>query len=404
MKIPENIRQRPVCLERIRPFIRKNLIKVLSGQRRVGKSFLLYQIIQAVLAEDPTANIIYINKEQLSFGFIRDAASLNDYILSQLKKGDNNYIFIDEIQDIVGFENALRSLLLDPANDIYITGSNAALLSGELATQLSGRYIEFNIYSLAYTEFLAFHSLEDLDDSLEKYARFGGLPWLANLPLKPEVVNEYISDICSSIVYRDVVARYNLRNTVFLEKLLHFLADNTGSLFSAKRISDFLKSQKTNIAANQVQQYCSYFASAYIIHEAKRYEITGRKIFESGSKFYFEDTGIRNVVAGYGPKDRGKLLENMIYNHLLVLGYEVKVGYLHEKEIDFVAEQGHERVYLQAALRIEGEATVAREFGNLLSIPDNYPKLVVTWEHFEGNSYDGIRQISLREFLRILKL
>lgn len=404
MKIPENIKQRPVYLEKIRPFIRKSIIKVLSGQRRVGKSYLLFQIIRAVQAEDKAANIIYINKEDLAFAFIVDAGSLNDYVLSQSKKGAHNYIFIDEIQDIAGFENGLRSLLLDPANDIYITGSNATLLSGELATYLSGRYIEFSIHSLSYTEFLGFHYLQNTDDSLEKYAQFGGLPYLVNLPLTAEVVYEYLGSVRSSIVYRDIVARYNLRNTAFLEKLLQFLADNTGSLFSAKRISDFLKSQKTNIASNQVQQYCSYFVSAFIIHEANRYAITGRRIFETGSKFYFENTGIRNVIAGYTPKDRGKLLENMVYNHLLFLGYDVKVGYLQEKEIDFVGERDHERVYVQVALRMEEGQTQEREFGNLLAIPDNYPKWVVTWEYFEGNTFEGIRQIHIRDFLTLQQI
>jgi predicted AAA+ superfamily ATPase len=372
----------------------------LSGQRRVGKSYLLFQLIHFVQSQDPTANIIYINKEDLQFDSIRDAASLNEYILSRSKQDVPNYIFIDEIQDISEFEKALRSLLLDQNNDLYITGSNANLLSGELATYLSGRYIEFKVYSLSYTEFLHFHQLEDSDLSLESYIKFGGLPYLIHLQLT-ETAFEYLSSIYNTIVYRDVVSRYNLRNSQFLEKLIEFLAGNIGSLFSAKRISDFLKSQHTNIPANQIQQYCGHLANAFIVHEVSRYDIVGRRIFEIGSKFYFENTGIRNVITGYQLKDRGKLLENIVYNHLLYLGYDVKVGSFHALEIDFVCDRDNERLYIQVALRLDGQETIDREFGNLLAIADNYPKIVVSEDQFDGNTYQGIRHMRIRDFLTI---
>jgi uncharacterized protein len=372
----------------------------LSGQRRVGKSYLLFQLIHFVQSQDPTANIIYINKEDLQFDSIRDAASLNEYILSRSKQDVPNYIFIDEIQDISEFEKALRSLLLDQNNDLYITGSNANLLSGELATYLSGRYIEFKVYSLSYTEFLHFHQLEDSDLSLESYIKFGGLPYLIHLQLT-ETAFEYLSSIYNTIVYRDVVSRYNLRNSQFLEKLIEFLAGNIGSLFSAKRISDFLKSQHTNIPANQIQQYCDHLANAFIVHEVSRYDIVGRRIFEIGSKFYFENTGIRNVITGYQLKDRGKLLENIVYNHLLYLGYDVKVGSFHALEIDFVCDRDNERLYIQVALRLDGQETIDREFGNLLAIADNYPKIVVSEDQFDGNTYQGIRHMRIRDFLTI---
>ena len=379
--------------------MRKNLIKVLTGQRRVGKSYLLFQLMDIIRREEENANIIYINKEDFQFDFIRTAEDLNKYASSQIKEGVRNYIFIDEIQDIVGFEKALRSLLLDESNDLYISGSNAKMLSGELATYLSGRYIECNVYSLAYTEFLLFHNLKDSDDSLEQYIKFGGLPYLINLPLS-DLVFEYIKSVYTTIVYRDIVARYNLRNINFLEKLILFLADNTGSLFSAKRISDFLKSQQTNLAPNQIQQYTSYLASAYIVHELGRYDLIGRRIFETGNKFYFENTGIRNAIAGYKLNDRGKLLENIVCNHLLYLGYEVKVGSLQGQEIDFVCEKGGERLYVQVSLRLDEQSTIEREFGNLLKVQDNYPKLVISNDHFEGNTYHGIKHVYIRDFLK----
>jgi uncharacterized protein len=399
MEIPAAIKPRNAYIDKIRPFMGKNLIKVLSGQRRVGKSYLLFQLMQIIREEDKEANIIYINKEDLQFDPIKDAVSLNEYVLSQSKKGSRNCIFIDEIQDISDFEKALRSLLLDENNDLYITGSNAKMLSGELATYLSGRYIEFSVYSLSYTEFLLFHGLADNDDNLELYTKFGGLPYLINLPLSDQAF-EYISSVYSTIVYRDVVSRYSLRNSQFLEKLVLFLADNIGSLFSAKSISDFLKSQHTKIAPNQVQQFSAYLASAYIVHEVSRYDIAGRRIFEIGSKFYFENTGIRNAITGYSIRDRGKLLENIVYNHLLYIGYEVKVGSLTGQEIDFVCERKGERLYVQVALRLDGQATIDREFGNLLNIKDNYPKIVVTADHFEGNTYEGIKHLYIRDFLR----
>jgi predicted AAA+ superfamily ATPase len=242
--------------------------------------------------------------------------------------------------------------------------------------------------------------LEDSGPSLESYIKFGGLPYLIHLGLT-ETSLEYLYSIYNTIVYRDVVTRYSLRNNQFLEKLIEFLADNIGSLFSAKRISDFLKSQHTNIPPNQIQQYCSHLANAFIIHEVTRYDLVGRKIFEIGSKFYFENTGIRNVIIGYKIQDRSKLLENIVYNQLLYLGYEVKVGSFHAQEIDFVCERDNERLYIQVALRLEGQETIDREFGNLLAISDNYPKIVVSEDHFSGNTYQGIRHMQIRDFLLI---
>lgn len=398
--IPSSLKERPSYIEQIRPYIKKNLIKVISGQRRVGKSYLLFQLMKLIQSSEGTANIIYINMEDLQFDFIKNATDLNEYILSQLKSGQHNYIFIDEIQDIIDFEKALRSLLLDEKNDLYITGSNAKMLSGELATFLSGRYIEFNVYSLSYPEFLSFHQLKDNDQSLAHYFKYGGLPYLINLPLNDQAF-EYLKSVYSTIIFRDVVSRYSLRNSLFLERLVLFLADSIGSLFSAKRISDFLKSQQTNLAPHQIQLYNSYLTSAFIIHEAGRYDIIGKKIFESGSKFYFENTGLRNAIIGYKPNDLGKVLENVVYNHLLFLGYQVKVGTMNAQEIDFVCERNGEIVYVQVALRLENQNTIDREFGNLLAIPDNYPKLVVTNDQFDGNTQQGIRHLYIRDFLML---
>ena len=397
MNFPRILKKRKGYIDRIKPFMQKSVAKVLTGQRRVGKSFLLYQLIEEILAEEPDANIIYVNLEDFTFSSLQTAEDLHSYIISHSKEKVKNYIFIDEIQDIPGFEKVIRSLLLNEDNDIYITGSNAKMLSGELATYLSGRYIEFKIYSLSYSEFLEFHGLTESETSYELYSRYGGLPYLLNLPLEDETVNEYLKSVYSTIVFRDVVSRYKLRNTLFLEKLIQFLSENIGNLFSAKNISDYLKSQHTAISVNQIQSYTEYLNNAFLIHRVERYDLIGKRVFEIGEKYYFENMGIRNIVIGYRITDKAKILENLVYNHLLYKGYDIKVGYYGDKEIDFVGEKNGEK--LQVALKIDSDKTAEREFGNLLKIQDNYPKIVVTEDTFSGNSYEGIRHCSIRQFL-----
>ena len=386
MNFPRILKKRKGYIDRIKPFMQKSVAKVLTGQRRVGKSFLLYQLIEEILAEEPDANIIYVNLEDFTFSSLQTAEDLHSYIISHSKEKVKNYIFIDEIQDIPGFEKVIRSLLLNEDNDIYITGSNAKMLSGELATYLSGRYIEFKIYSLSYSEFLEFHGLTESETSYELYSRYGGLPYLLNLPLEDETVNEYLKSVYSTIVFRDVVSRYKLRNTLFLEKLIQFLSENIGNLFSAKNISDYLKSQHTAISVNQIQSYTEYLNNAFLIHRVERYDLIGKRVFEIGEKYYFENMGIRNIVIGYRITDKAKILENLVYNHLLYKGYDIKVGYYGDKEIDFVGEKNGEKLYIQVALKIDSDKTAEREFGNLLKIQDNYPKIVVTEDTFSGNS------------------
>lgn len=399
MNLPSHLIDRTSYIDRIKPFMRKDIAKVLTGQRRVGKSFLLYQLVKLIMTEEPEANIIYINLEDFAFNKIETSDDLHAYISTRLKTDTYNYIFIDEIQDVAGFEKVIRSLLLQPLNDIYITGSNAKMLSGELATYLSGRYVEFHIYSLSYLEFLQFHKLDNNSRSLDLYARYGGLPYLVNLPLNDETVNEYMKSVYSTIVFRDVVNRYNLRNIPFLERLIQFFAENIGNLFSAKNISDYLKSQRVNISVTQIQNYTRYLAEAFLIHRIERYDLVGKRIFEIGEKIYFENLGLRNIIAGYRITDKGKILENLVYNHLTFCGYHIYVGHYGDKEIDFIAQKAHEKVYIQVATRIDEAATAEREFGNLLKIQDNYPKIVVIEGSFHGNSYEGIKVCSILDFL-----
>lgn len=395
--IPADILARDGYLERIKPFVGQGLIKVFTGQRRVGKSYLLYQIMDWMIKEDPHVHICYINKEDVAFDFIRTGKQLHDYVHSQ-KKG-KTCVFIDEIQDIEGFEAALRSLLLDPELDLYCTGSNANLLSGDISGHLSGRTIELEVHSLSYREFLQFHRLPDSADSLDMYMKYGGLPYLKHLPLKDEIIFEYLKNIYATIMYRDIINRYAVRNVRFLESLVLFLASTTGSLFSAKKISDYLKSQQVNMGTNQVLTYIHYLVNAFLIHKVERYDIVGKRLFEIGEKYYFENSGIRNGLWGYRLEDRAKLVETMVYKQLLINGYRVRVGVLGSEEIDFVCERNGEKMYVQVALTIQNERTLNREFGNLLRIKDNYPKWVISLDEFKGNSVDGVRHIHLREFL-----
>jgi predicted AAA+ superfamily ATPase len=399
MKIPSNVYSRGIYIERIKPFMRTNTVKVMIGHRRVGKSYILFQLIELIKNEETNPNIIYINKEDLDFEFILNYRDLYDYIKEHLVEERKNYIFVDEIQEIENFHLAIRSLALNENNDIYITGSNSEIFSSDLANELGGRYVEFRIYSLSYLEFLQFHKLPNDDESLEKYMRFGGLPYLINLPLEERVVMEYINSIYSTIVLRDVIRRKKIRNTIFLEQLIRFLANNVGSLFSAKSISDFLKSQKVNIASNQVSEYADALSDAFIVHRLGRYDIVGKRLFERGEKYFFENMGIRNALAGYKPQDKAKRLENLVCNHLIVCGYDVKVGSLSTEEIDFVCTRNGETLYVQVAVELSRTETIEREFGNLLKIKDNYPKIVVSAERSFENSFEGVEHVYIKDFL-----
>lgn len=397
--IPTDILNRERYINVMLPFVDKPIIKVITGQRRVGKSYLLYQMMNWIEKNIEDAHLIYINKEDLAFDFIKSAQDLSYFVDTKLNQNGKTYLFIDEIQEIENFHAALRSLLLNTNIDLYCTGSNANLLSSEISGKLSGRYIEQTVYSLSYTEFLHFHNLEDNMESLEKYMKYGGLPYLKHLPLTDEVVFEYLKSVYSTIIYRDIVNRFNIRNTNFLEHLVLFLASNTGSLFSSKKISDFLKSQHVKMNPNQVQTYVSHLLNAYIILDAKRYNIHGKRLFEIGEKYYFENLGIRNAIWGYRIEDRGKIVENLVFNHLRYLQYDVQVGALGDKEIDFIAVKNNELAYFQVALQLKQEKTIEREFGNLLEIQDNYPKYVITLDNFSGNTSQGIKVMTLSNFL-----
>ena len=392
---------RPYYVEKIKPFVGKQIIKVLTGQRRVGKSYIMLQLMDTITANEPDANIIYINRELEKFLWIKTYENLYSYIKENIKKDKQNYLFIDEIQDISDFQLALRSLLAENECDITCTGSNANMLSGELATFLGGRYIEFTIHSLNYLEFLTFHRLENTQANLLKFLTYGGMPYLINIPLSDNLPFEYLKNIYGTILLKDIVARENIRNISFLENLVHYLADNIGNLFSANNISKFLKSQQINITPALTINYLKSLTNAFFIHKVVRTEIAGLKIFEIGEKYYFEDIGLRNSIVGFNQRtDVHKLLENVVYLHLVSQDFNVKVGQIGNKEIDFIGEKNGLKIYIQVALQITDKQTEQREFGNLMQIQDNYPKYVVVFNDLIiGNDYQGIKHINLKEFL-----
>lgn len=399
MKETSDIIIRPMYMDRIRPYIGNNLIKVLAGQRRVGKSYILKAVAREIAQLNPEANIITINIENFEYSHIADAQGLYSEITSKLAEGKKNYIFLDEVQEVEGFDKVVRSLILDARNDVYVTGSNSAMLSSEIASRLAGRSVNIHVHPLTYKEFLNFHSMQDSDRTLDLYLKSGGLPYLINLP-REQTWNEYLSNVTDAVVYRDVVTRHSLRNTDFLGRLLLFLADNTGQIFTAKKIVDYLKSQHVNTSVAGVQSYVEYLEDAFIVNRARRWDIEGKRFFEIGEKIFFEDLGIRNSIVGYRPNDIGRLMENAVYNHLIANGAKVKIGVLqHGKEVDFVAEKGNEYQYVQVALTVADSETAEREFGNLSTIPDNYKKTVVTLHESAPNTMQGISLISLREFL-----
>lgn len=388
-------------IDKIERYLGKETIIVLVGQRRVGKSYTLKMIRDRKKANEEN-NIIYIDKEKREFDHIQNYQDLNEYIGQHFLSGKHNYILIDEIQDIKEFERSIRSYRTEPNTDIIITGSNARMLSNELSTLIGGRYKEIHIQSLSYNEFLEFHQLSDNDESLALYIQYGGLPGLAKIGLEEDDAREYQMDIYHTVLLKDVIMRNKIRNVPFLENLVRFLADNTGKLISANSIAKYMKSQGESITSTAIINYISFLCEAYILHKVNRYDIHGKRIFETNDKFYFEDNGIRNAIAGGTREgDIEKVIENVIYQHLIRLGYQVYVGQLQAGEIDFVCTKpGGERIYVQASYIIADDTTREREFGNLRLIKDNYPKYVISMTPLLTKNDDGgITHLHLRKFL-----
>ena len=388
--------------DKIDSWIGKGQIIVLTGQRRVGKSYILKDFIERH-KEAPNTNFIYIDKERKKFDAITNNEQLNSYIDVNLVCGAHNFILIDEVQEIDSWEKSLRSYRLDDNIDIIITGSNSKMLSSELSTLIGGRYHEIYIQSLSYNEFIIFHNLNDSDEALWKYIYYGGLPGLRQLGLDDEeFVWDYIKGVYSTVVLKDIIERQSIRNVAFLNILLRYFADTIGKLSSLNNISKFMKSQGQDIAVKSIASYLEYFKNAYLLSSVERYDIHGKKLFESNEKLYFGDVGLRNFIAGGEREgDIEKVIENIVYQQLVRLGYVVNVGQLKAGEVDFVCTKPNERIYVQVAYLIATPETEEREFGVLNSINDNYPKYVISMTPLVKRSdRNGITHIGLREFLK----
>jgi predicted AAA+ superfamily ATPase len=388
-------------IDKIEHYLGKNTIIILTGQRRIGKSYIL-RMFREKMEKEKQSNVIFIDKEKHEFDDIKTYKDLNAYIDERLKKNKINYILIDEIQDIEEFEKSVRSYYEEPDVEIIVTGSNSSMLSSDLSTLIGGRYKEIYIQALSYQEFMLFHELSDSNETLTKYIQYGGLPGLLKMGLDEQDAREYQMDVYHTVLLKDVIMRYQIRNVPFLENLVRFLADNTGKIISANSIAKYMKSQGDNITSTVVINYTKYLCDAYMIHRVNRYDIHGKKLFESNDKFYFEDNGIRNALAGGSREgDIEKVVENIIYNHLIRLGYKVAVGQLQAGEIDFVCTKpGGRRVYVQASYIIADETTREREFGNLRAIKDNYPKYVISMTPLVSQQdSNGITHLHLRHFL-----
>lgn len=392
--------ERQRYIEEITKWLGKDLAIVLTGQRRVGKSCLLRFLCDKLSRE---GNVIFIDKEQRQFDSIRTYLDLNEYIDAHWEEGKHNYIMIDEVQDVAEFERSLQSFYNEPHTDVIVTGSNAKMLSSELSTLIGGRYVEIYIQPLSFTEFLQFHKMDvNHPDALNYYIEYGGMPGLVQVGLDRENAYKYLASICDTTLLKDVVMRNQIRNADFLTKLVQYMADNEGKLISASNISKYMKSIGETISPAVIINYQKMLTECYLLHKVSRYDIHGKRLFESNEKFYFEDQGIRNVIAGgRREQDIEKVIEGVIYQHLIRIGYEVRVGQLQAGEVDFVCSKPTgERVYVQASYIIADETTREREFGNLRKINDNYPKYVISMTPLVSRSDDnGITHLNLRRFL-----
>ena len=387
--------------DKVDSWIGKGNIIVLVGPHRVGKSSILKDFIQRH-SQEKDIHVIYVDKEKKAFKNIKTKDDLDNYIESHYQSGKHNYILVDEVQQIEKFEESICSWYTEDNTDVIITGSNSQILSGDLSTLSAGRYVEIRVHPLTYPEFLEFHSLEDSDESLMKYLNYGGLPGLRQTGLGDEYVWSYLSSVFDTIMLKDIIERHDIRNVDFLNYLIAFYADTTGKLTSANSISKYMKSQGESISSNLVLLYRSFYEEAYLLNAASRYDIHGKRILESKEKVYWDDLGLRNLMAEGGMDSymEKAVIENAVYKHLCFLGYNVQVGVLGAGEVDFVCTKPDKTAYVQVTYLMGDQATRNREFGPLEKIRDNHPKYVISATPFlTSRDENGIKHISLREFL-----
>lgn len=394
---------RNIYIEKIKPFIGKPQIKVLTGIRRGGKSTVLTMLRDELLSQGIAGEqIIMLNFESFSTAELTNADKLYEFLQHKIRPARKYYLLFDEIQEVENWEKVINSALIDFDCDIYITGSNSRLLSSELATYLAGRYIEFSIFTLSYGEFLDFRQHyfpAETERGFEKYLRFGGFPVIHTADYPTETAYSVVYDIYSSVILRDTVQRNNIRDIELLERVVKYAFDNVGNTFSGKNVADFFKSQQRRIDLNTVYNYLNALESAFILYRVPRYDIKGKKILKTQEKFYVGDVSLIYSTMGFRDRMIAGILENIVFLEMKRRGYHVFIGKYDDKEIDFVCERRNEKIYIQVCYKLDSEQTVEREFSPLLSTKDNYPKYVVTMDEFWKGNIQGVEHKYITNFL-----
>ena len=396
--------KREMYMSRIRPFMGTDLIKVMTGIRRCGKSVML-ELIKEELKETgiSPAQFISINFEDMNYEYLKTAKALHEEITKLASSIDGKvYLFFDEIQEVKDWEKCINSFRVSLDCDIYVTGSNARLLSGELATYLGGRYVEFVIYPFSFSEFMELYKTiapeEPIQKCFQKYLITGGMPYLANIMYSLVPARQYLKDLFNSVQLKDILKRKKIRDVDLLERIIAYTMANIGATFSATSLSKFLKNEQRSVASETILNYIKYCCEAYLFYQVKREDLQGKQILSSNEKYYIADHGIREAVFGGNMKDINLILENIVYLELLRRGYSVNVGRYGDKEIDFVCHKQDEKLYVQVTYLLASEETVQREFGIYDNIRDNFPKYVVSLDEFDM-SRNGIKHCNIRDFL-----
>jgi uncharacterized protein len=394
---------RSLYWDKIAPFIDKPVIKVITGMRRVGKSYFLRQIVSELKNMGvPATNILQVDMEDMDYAHIQDARALHGYV-SEIAKtlAGKIYLLVDEIQEIDGWEKAIASFHKKENVDCYITESNAHLLSAELATLISGRYVEIPIFPLGFSEFREFKGATDAtrEEDFRSFLHFGGMPAIFHFEQTEETIYQYNNAVFNTILLKDIVKRFKVRNVSLLERVAMYLFDNVGQLISANSISKFLKSQKIRAYPDTIAEYLGYFITAFTAHRAQRFDIKGKRLLEINDKYYANDLGMRHCLLGYRAGDIAQLLENIVFMELLRRGFTVHIGKQANFEVDFIAQKNDETLYIQVAYLLESDETRKREVRPLLAIGDNYPKMVLSMDPLPLGDVDGIQVRNLLDFL-----
>ena len=386
-------------IKKLNLYKNKNIIKVLTGIRRSGKSTILKQFMDDLIKSGVSKkNIIFINFEDNSNKELLDYQKLHDYIINNTNTRKRNYVFLDEIQNVPNFQKCVDSLFLKDYLDIYMTGSNSYMLSGELATFLTGRYIQIHILPLSFKEYLSYYGKEDELKKYNEYALYGGFPYLINLESADEKI-QYLDSIYNTVIIKDVINRKKINDPLILESICRFLFDNIGSNVSSKKISDTLASNGRKNSVHTIEEYLNALIESYILYKVNRFDIKGKQLLKTQGKYYLSDLGLRTYLLGKNySRDLGHILENIIFLELKRRNYRIYVGKNDTNEVDFVVETNDDYIYIQVALSVRDETTLSRELKPLQTIPDHYRKYLITLD-YDTNNYNGIKQISALDFL-----